>query len=1802
MEHRRTVTGKRFLSALLAAAMVLVLTVPARASEPVGPETTVSETAGPENAASETAAGENLSPACLVQTLIDTLPDAVTAENAEAVNAVRIPEGTTEAEQTVRAAAEGCTHEVVNGNQCEGCGKYAQASVEANGTTKYFFASADDSPVDMAEVWQYACEAYDASTGMPVEIHPASAVSGPLVLDNGAKLLLYEFGRGLSASLTGPVVRVTDGELTLGPGTSIINETGTGVEVSGAGTFILDEGMVTAKETCVQVSGGSFVMKAGTLESTGNSCALKVDDASAQVTINGGELSGTDSAVLLTADAGVAIKGGSIGGLKADVPLTKMKLSGGTFDRVEAAAGEAADTFLEAGYAYYGADGAKVTGTGSSLTGPLSVVKDSAHSIGSLDLHDKDSDQGDLDTDGYHWDAAAKTLTLKDCTVVGDVILPCGEDVSVKVLVQGDSYIGGAVQFKSTNPWGGNLPFDVTFGPAVDGEAGTLTVAGKLGGTHNNSKLTIASGISVTALGSVEAAGDGGVGGTLTVNGTLNAAGSSNPAVTTGNVVINDGGRLDVSGTKGVFVGGFYETGVFSVEDAFVMNGGTFHGSCSDYNVLLSANPNTLTGDVWKTVFSFPPDSNYIPDGYSVQMAKDEYNGVAAIAPDGTSEAVLLSYTGLGGEMTLKFREKSREAGVQEVSVDGKAGTIDGNIITVVLPVEVQSLPAAGDIQITTKHSKAAVSALTDSDGGRTWNFTVTAEDGVTTQDYTIRVILLTPVASVAVNGATKTFGWAEGSEYEIPAKALRAAWEYAAEAAAPATITLLDHVTLDGGSQEADGLTVPAGSDITLEGGSYTLSGNQVSMIRVEGGSFTLASGNVENANAAGGRCITVVSGSAAVKGGRVEAASAAMMVIESGSLEVTDGTILGNTCVQAAGNGTVDISGGTLTCTGSSAQSEQAVWVYADSEVSVSGGEITGPSGVLVSQNGMLNVSGTAKIKGLSSSAMNSGIFTTSPSGTVNITGGEVSGERGISAAGGTITISSDGTVNGENYGILAQNSTIEINGGTVNGKYGIYAWTGSDVSVNGGAVNSPTNSGLYVYGGSVSVTGGTFGGNNGLYVNQGSAVLSGGTFTGNTAAVRNVNGTVKELLDTDFAYFTGTTISSDTEVTDDTILNGDRLAAADGYGTVTVAQVPLAAVSQPQDQKLTYGYQSGPELSFVVRAAEPGSTVTYQWYKDGNAIPGANSAAYTVPAGLEADTYVYSCVATCGLYSITSEAAEVAVAAKALTVAAKNQTITYGGDIGTDISQVTVTGLVAGDTLESVTLTADTTDVPGGKLTPSAAVIKNGSADAKDNYQITYTDGGLTISRKGIPVPAASPDLTYSGRTQTGVAAGAGYTITGNEAVNAGSYQAIAAVDGNHIWELPGGGTSTDDQTIPWSIDKKDLTVTLTAGGGTYNGRPFGAEMVLTGAVDGENVPVTLTYQGTGAAAYDSTTPPTDAGTYTVTASVPDSNYRMDDVTEAFTIDTASIADAEIVVNGSYVYNGTAQVPAVTVTLDGRTLAEGTDYDITAANNINAGTAAFTITGRGNYSGTKGGRTFFIEKKPLTVTITADGGVEGQEIAPATAVLDQSGLVTGETAPAVTLTYTGTACDGTAVDSEETPGKAGTYTVTAAISDPGSNYTLMEPAAGVFIVKRPITVTIDSHSKTYGEPDPKLTYQVTGDLLQGIELNIELCRTAGEDVGRYSITVASDTAAKNPGYEIKVIDGTFTIEKRNTGNAPGTGKPVNTDGNGNAAPGKGTVAAPPTGENDRIGLWVMALALSVILLVAAPAVKQKKKKRPC
>ena len=110
----------------------------------------------------------------------------------------------------------------------------------------------------------------------------------------------------------------------------------------------------------------------------------------------------------------------------------------------------------------------------------------------------------------------------------------------------------------------------------------------------------------------------------------------------------------------------------------------------------------------------------------------------------------------------------STNAGITAVSVNEKAGIIDGTTITVVLNYGTSTLPTDNSAVSITTADGATVSSLTTTDGSE-WKFTVTAEDEKTTEDYTIKVSIAPDPATGNRNDVNAAKSTIENHDWTVP-------------------------------------------------------------------------------------------------------------------------------------------------------------------------------------------------------------------------------------------------------------------------------------------------------------------------------------------------------------------------------------------------------------------------------------------------------------------------------------------------------------------------------------------------------------------------------------------------------------------------------------------------------------------------------------------------------------------------------------------------------------------------------------------------------------------------------------------------------------------------------------------------------------------------------------------------------------------------------------------------------------------------------------------------------------------------
>ena len=508
---------------------------------------------------------------------------------------------------------------------------------------------------------------------------------------------------------------------------------------------------------------------------------------------------------------------------------------------------------------------------------------------------------------------------------------------------------------------------------------------------------------------------------------------------------------------------------------------------------------------------------------------------------------------------------------------------------------------------------------------------------------------------------------------------------------------------------------------------------------------------------------------------------------------------------------------------------------------------------------------------------------------------------------------------------------------------------------------------------------------------------------------------------------------------------------------------------------------------------------------------------------------------------------------ITAKQITVTITPNGGTYGSVIA---AAAELSGAVDGENIP-VTLTYTGNNYSSATVPVNAGSYKVTASIANSNYTLTgNTTAAFVIAPKAVTVSGiTAKDKVYDGTTDATLdCSNAKFDgILKNDKLTVAAKgmfeKAVAGKQNVAISGLTLGGASAANYVLAESgnqtettatITAKEVTVTITPNGGTY-GSVVAAAAELSGAVKGENIPVTLTYTGNG---YDATAVPVNAGSYKVTASIANSNYTLTRNTTADFVITPKAVTVTGITAKDKVYDGAtdATLDCSNAQFDGilkndkLTVAAKGMFEKAVAGKQNVAISGLTLGGASaaNYvlagSGNQAETTATITAKQVTVTITPNGGTYGSVIA---AAANLSGAVKGENVP-VTLTYTGTANDGTEYNGTTPPTKAGTYTITATITDPNYKLDADTATAEFTVAKRSATVTPDNKSKVYEEKDPELTYKVSGVLDGEMLKGITLARAKGENAGKYAITVTADVSA-NPNYDVTFAEGTFTIEPK-------------------------------------------------------------------
>ena len=776
-------------------------------------------------------------------------------------------------------------------------------------------------------------------------------------------------------------------------------------------------------------------------------------------------------------------------------------------------------------------------------------------------------------------------------------------------------------------------------------------------------------------------------------------------------------------------------------------------------------------------------------------------------------------------------------------------------------------------------------------------------------------------------------------------------------------TLTI-EGVTIQGFSSGKEGgaIYIEQNGTCIMNSGS-TISGNSAWSKEGGGvyvrGTFNMTGGEISNNNVSsgsGGGVYVGQGGTFTMKGGTIsnnQARSGGGVYVDSnGTFTMTGGAISNNTAdYNSTGDGGgVKVYSGTFTMTGGTISNNQAQ----------SGG------GVYVEKNSFTMEGGT--ITNNTADAVGGGVCMYSGSFTMSggsITGNQAGGDgKGVSI-GGSVSYKLSGTAkitgntgNGEgNLSIsLGQNAKRSITNLTAGAQLDIFFSRPTDAKVATGDQGSlghltcenegyvftlensnelwvklyrmeintpPTGKEGLIYNGQRQglVESGTAGaGGTMLYA----VTLSGSGQPGKSAFSKNLPSKTDAGKYTVWYYVPGV---------------GDKADSDTGHLEVTIAKKTLG-VNWTQTI-LTYdGFWQKPTAELVGKVP---SDAVYLGISNEQIHAGTYTTGALTLSGGRSGNYVLA---------DDVQGTEFTILPVPLTITAKPKTITYGD--APDNGGVIYDGFVPGDD----------EDFLGGDLAYTYTYEQYGNVgryeitpggQTSGDYKITFVNGTLTVNPKTISINWGNTTHTYDGNpwgptpTAEGTVNGDKLTLTfDGEGTDVGSYTAtVTEIQGEKAenYKLP------DNPTTSYTITPADAQFTP----------PTPKEGLIYSGVTQELIDSGSSEHGTFQYWLDGEQPSTDipqaknAGTYTVHYQLMGDKNHEDGTAGKIDVEIApkDISKAIVTLGDSLTYNGQQQTQGIaSVKVDGLEVT----YDVTDNTGTNAGNYTMTLTGTGNFTGTK------------------------------------------------------------------------------------------------------------------------------------------------------------------------------------------------------------------------------------------------------
>ena len=258
------------------------------------------------------------------------------------------------------------------------------------------------------------------------------------------------------------------------------------------------------------------------------------------------------------------------------------------------------------------------------------------------------------------------------------------------------------------------------------------------------------------------------------------------------------------------------------------------------------------------------------------------------------------------------------------------------------------------------------------------------------------------------------------------------------------------------------------------------------------------------------------------------------------------------------------------------------------------------------------------------------------------------------------------------------------------------------------------------------------------------------------------------------------------------DEDVTANYEITYADGRLVVLLGE-KATVITAPSAKTLSYKGAAQELLSG--NEVVSGGSIVYA-LKSGNTAPSIDEWKDAIPTGTDAKAYRVWYMAVGDKNHDDSEPAyvDVTIGKRAVTVTAKDQTVSLNGTIDNSVSMADLTGAVDGHTLVSVILTGSSTEhvTTEGVISANTAVINSGNTNVTSNYSITYADGTLSVNAVEAVVteePAALNPV-YNAEAQK--------LVSGNAIAEGGSILYAVSSNGE---EAPEEGFSAE---IPTGID--------------------------------------------------------------------------------------------------------------------------------------------------------------------------------------------------------------------------------------------------------------------------------------------------------------------------------------------------------------------------------------------------------------